>query len=102
MASKATEALAAVQEKIAHRVASRGANERKAGGAGPVTDEQTLVELACECTNSDCDRSLLVPLGVYRRMLEAGNQYLLQAGHHAFPHYRTIVTTGLTRVEERV
>jgi hypothetical protein len=42
-----------------------------------------------------------VPLYVYRRMVEAGDQYLLQAGHHAFPKYRTIVTIGLMRIEER-
>jgi hypothetical protein len=35
-------------------------------------------------------------------VLEAGNQNLLQAGHHAFARYRTIVTAGLMRIEERV
>jgi hypothetical protein len=34
-------------------------------------------------------------------MVEAGDQYLLQAGHHAFASYRTIVTVGLMRIEER-
>ena len=29
------------------------------------------------------------------------DQYLLQAGHHAFATYRTIVTIGLMRIEER-
>jgi hypothetical protein len=42
-----------------------------------------------------------VPLYVYRRVLEAPDQYLLQAGHHAFRSYRTIVTLGLMRIEER-
>ena len=102
MASKATDALATVQAAIAHRVASRDANELKAGVPSPVTDEQALVEFACECTNVDCDRSIQMPLQVYRRMLETGNQYLLQAGHHAFTSYRTIVAAGLMRVEERV
>jgi hypothetical protein len=102
MASDATEALATVQEGIAHRVASREANGVKAREAGPVTDEQTLVEFACECTNMGCDRSIMVPLYVYRRLLQAGDQYLLQARHHAFASYRTIVATGLMRIEERV
>lgn len=102
MASKATVALATVQEGIAHRVGSREANALKAREAGPMTDEKALIEFVCECTKVDCARSVRVPLYVYRRMLEAGNQYLLQAGHHAFTSYRTIVTTGLMRIEERV
>jgi len=61
---------------------------------------QGLVELACECTKEDCERSVKVPLYVYRRMQDA-DQYLLQAGHHAFPQYRTIVSIGLMRIEER-
>lgn len=89
------------QEGIAHRVERRTANERKAT-AQPPTDAQGLVELACECTTSDCERSVRVPLYVYRRMLDAGDQYLLQAGHHAFPQYRTIVSIGLMRIEEGV
>ena len=102
MASKATDALATVQQAIAHRVASRDANELKAGGLSPGADEHVLVELACECTNVDCRRSIQVSLDAYRRMLEAGNQYVLRAGHHAFTSYRTIVAAGLMRVEERV
>ena len=102
MASKAMESLDGVQDGIAHRVASREANERKAAEASPLTDEQGLVEFACECARADCERSIRVPLYVYRRMVEAGDQYLLQAGHHAFTSYRTIVTVGLMRIEERV
>jgi hypothetical protein len=102
VASKATESLTTVQEGIAHRVARRRANEAKAAEASPLTDDQGLVEFACECTRTDCERPVRVPLYVYRRMLEAGDQYLLQAGHHAFPKYRTIVTLGLMRIEERV
>jgi hypothetical protein len=41
-----------------------------------------------------------VPLYVYRRMLDA-DQYLLQAGHHAFLQYRTIISVGLMSIEER-
>jgi hypothetical protein len=41
-----------------------------------------------------------VPLYVYRRIIESGDQYLVQAAHHAFPRYRTIVTLGLMRIEE--
>lgn len=102
MASKAAKSLATVQAGIAHRVASRVANEGRAGEAGRPTDERVLVEFACECTNVDCDRSVKIPLYVYRRLLEAGNQYLLQARHHAFASYRTIVAAGLMRIEERV
>jgi hypothetical protein len=101
MASKANESLEGVQEGIAHRVASRDANGRKAKNT-PAEDEQGLVEFACECTRADCERLIRVPLYVYRRMVEAGDQYLLQAGHHAFTSYRTIVTVGLMRIEERV
>ncbi len=102
MASEATERLTAVQGGIAHRVAQRRANQQKAAEVSPVTDAQGLVEFACECRKVDCERSVRVPLYVYRRVLEAGNQYLLQAGHHAFTSYRTIVTAGLMRIEERV
>jgi hypothetical protein len=91
----------AAQEEIAHRVARREANERKAAEINPETDAQGLVEFACECKKVDCDRSVRVPLYVYRRMVEAGDQYLLQAGHHAFASYRTIVSVGLMRIEER-
>ena len=101
MASEATERLVVVQDGIAHRIARRSANEEKAAELSPDTDAQGLVEFACECRKADCDRSVKVPLYVYLRMLEAGNQYLLQAGHHAFTSYRTIVSLGLMRIEER-
>lgn len=101
MASEATERLVVVQDGIAHRVARRSANEEKAAELSPDTDAQGLVEFACECKRVDCERSVRVPLYVYRRMVEAGDQYLLQAGHHAFTRYRTIVTVGLMRIEER-
>lgn len=101
MASEATERLVVVQDGIAHRVARRSANEEKAAEVSPDTDAQGLVEFACECKRVDCERSVRVPLYVYRRMVEAGDQYLLQAGHHAFTRYRTIVTVGLMRIEER-
>ena len=89
------------QEGVAHRVAQRNANRTKAATADPPSDAQGLVEFACECTRSECERVVRVPLYVYRRMLEAGDQYLLQAGHHAFEQHRTIVSIGLTRIEER-
>ena len=92
---------ATAQEEVAHRSARRRANERKVAGNDPITDAQGLVELACECRRVDCERSVRVPLYVYRRILEAGDQYLLQAGHHAFRSYRTIVSVGLMRIEER-
>ena len=86
---------------MAHHVERRRANERKAAGS-PATDTQGLVEFGCECSKSDCERSVKVPLYVYRRILESGDQFLLQAGHHAFPYYRTIVSVGLMSIEERV
>ena len=101
MASTANEQLATEQEGALHRVARRDANRRASGATGPVTDTQGLVELACECTKVECDRVVKVPLYVYRRMLEA-DQYLLQAGHHAFAQYRTIISVGLMRIEERI
>jgi hypothetical protein len=101
VASRATESLTAVHEGIAHRIERRSANEAKAAEVSPETDAQGLVEFACECARVDCERSVRVPLYVYRRMVEAGDQYLLQAGHHAFTSYRTIVTVGLMRIEER-
>lgn len=90
-----------VSRGVAHRIARRRANEAKAAAANPLTDARGLVEFACECTKTDCERSVKVPLYVYRRLVEAGDQYLLQAGHHAFKNYRTIVTVGLMRIEER-
>ena len=91
----------ATDEVIVEQATRRHANERKAAGTSPTTDPQGLVEFACECSKTDCERLVKVPLYVYRRMVEAGDQYLLQAGHHAFPKYRTIVTIGLMRIEER-
>lgn len=101
MAASVDEQLRSDEEGIAHRVAQRTANERKSAGADPSTDAQGLVEFACECTKVDCDRTVRVPLYVYRRMVEA-DQYLLQAGHHAFTSYRTIISVGLMRIEERM
>ena len=86
---------------VAHRVQRRRANRQLASQAHPPVDAQGLVEFACECAKEDCERVVKAPLFVYRRLLEAGDQYLLQAGHHAFPRYRTIVTVGLMRIEER-
>ena len=85
---------------MTHHVARRRENESKAEGS-PATDTQGLVEFGCECSKSDCERSVKVPLYVYQRILESGDQVLLQAGHHAFPHYRTIVSFGLMSIEER-
>ena len=94
--------MAAEQEGAAHRVARRRANERKAATESPAMDAQGLVEFDCECMRSDCERSVKVPLYVYRRIIDAGDQYLVQAGHHAFARHRTIVSLGLTRIEESV
>ncbi|MDH4176052.1 MAG: hypothetical protein OEW31_05280 [Thermoleophilia bacterium] len=85
----------------AGQAARRRANGRRAGAAATPTDAQGLVEFACECMASDCERSVRIPLHVYRRMLEATDQYLVQRGHHAFARNRTIVTLGLVHIEER-
>jgi hypothetical protein len=90
-----------VEEGVAFRTARRAANEKKASGA-PAKDAQRLVEFACECVNGSCERSVRVPLYVYERVLESGNQYLLQTGHHASGRYRTIVSFGLTSIEEQI
>lgn len=100
MAATGNYVQATEQDGADHRVARRNANRRTSAAARPDTDTQNLVELACECTRVDCERSVKVPLYVYRRMLEA-DQYLLQAGHHAFLQYRTIISVGLMSIEER-
>jgi hypothetical protein len=99
MASSAEQARAE-QDGIAHRVAQRSANRRKCATTDVATDGQGLVEFRCEGTRVDCDRLVKLPLDVYRRMAEA-DQYVLQRGHHAFASYRTIITLGLVRIEER-
>jgi len=100
MAATGNYVQATEQDGVEHRVLRRNANRRTSAAARPETDTQNLVELACECTRVDCVRSVKVPLYVYRRMLEA-DQYLLQAGHHAFLQYRTIISVGLMSIEER-
>ena len=100
MASTASNKLVAAQDDVAHRGARRTANRQKAAELAPTTDAQGLVEFACECMSGDCERTVRAPLYVYRRLLDS-DQYLLQAGHHAFTSYRTIVQLGLMRIEER-
>ncbi len=100
MVSDASKRPVAAEDGVAHRMARRTANRRKADELEPATDAQGLVEFACECTGEDCERSVRVPLYVYRRLLDS-DQYLLQAGHHAFTSYRTIVQLGLMRIEEK-
>ena len=84
-----------------HHQTRRSANRLRAD-AVPEGDAQGLVAFDCECTRPDCERSVRVPLYVYRRILEARNQSLVQNGHHASPRYRTIVATGLMGIEERI
>jgi hypothetical protein len=100
MATSQDEQAGAEQAGIAHRVARRNANRLKYAATDVSTDAQGLVEFGCECTRADCERLLRVPLDVYGRMVEA-DQYVLQAGHHAFTSYRTIISVGLMRIEER-
>jgi hypothetical protein len=92
---------AAIVRGEAHRVARRRANERKLSTLRNAKDADALVEFDCECMSDECDRQVKVPLYVYRRLVEAGTQYLVQAAHHAFPRHRTIVSIGLMRIEER-
>jgi Tfp pilus assembly protein PilX len=101
MARFTDEHVGSEQEGAAHRAARRAENRLRAAETELETDAQGLVEFACECTRADCERTVRVPLYVYRRLLEANHQYLLQAGHHAFEHYRTIVSLGLVRIEEK-
>jgi hypothetical protein len=101
MARYGSQELVTDLDGAAHRVARRAANRRLAQASGPKEDAQGLVELRCECFRADCDRSVRVPLYVYRRLLDSRDQYLLQAGHHAFERYRTIVSIGLMRIEEK-
>jgi hypothetical protein len=100
MATSANELPATEQDGIAHRAAQRDANRRAAGAPGATTDSQGLVEFGCECIRADCERVVKVPVDVYQRMVDA-DQYLLQAGHHAFAQYRTIISVGQMRIEER-
>jgi hypothetical protein len=81
-------------------VERRRDNKLKAAGS-PEADPQGLVEFVCECAKDDCERPVRVPLYVYQRILAAGDQFLLQTGHHATPKYRTIVSAGLMSIEER-
>ncbi len=97
----ASEPPAVAQEGVEHRETRRRANQRKAAAPSPAADAQGLVEFDCECMTVDCERSVRVPLYVYRRMVEADNQYLVQRGHHASERYRTIVSLGLMTIEER-
>jgi hypothetical protein len=85
---------------MAHRVTRRRSNRETADRPSTKTDAQGLLELACECIRDDCERFVKVPPDVYRRILDA-DQYLLQAGHHAFARYRTIISVGQMRIEER-
>ena len=89
------------QDAVGRQVVRRRENGKKAAGANPPTDEQGLVEFECECARTECERSVRVPLYVYRRMVEAGDQYLVQAGHHAFERHRTLVVDGSMRIEEQ-
>jgi hypothetical protein len=102
MASEAIQKLVSAQDGIAHRVERRRANEWKAKELTSEHDAEQRVEFACECKSADCEKSVIVPLYVYRRIIDARDQYLLRAGHHAFASYRTILEIGLTRIEARV
>jgi hypothetical protein len=100
MAASVSEQIAPDENGRAHRVARRTSNRETAGRPAAKTDAQGLLELGCECMQDECERSVKVPPDVYQRMLVA-DQYLLQAGHHAFSRYRTIISVGQMRIEER-
>jgi hypothetical protein len=101
MAVPASEAPPAEHEGNVRSTAQRSRNEQTASAEETTADAQGLIEFVCECTQSDCERSVRVPLYVYRRIVDAGDQCLLHAGHHGFDRYRTIVAVGLMRIEER-
>ena len=65
------------------------------------TDAQGLVEFACECTEGRLRAHRACPALRLPPAARGEDQYLLQAGHHAFEHYRTIVSLGLVRIEEK-
>jgi hypothetical protein len=100
MVTSADEQTGSEQDGIAHRVAKRNANRRRSTATDASADTRGLIEFACECTRVECDLLVKMPLDVYRRMV-AGDQYVLRRGHHAFASYRTIVSVGLMRIEER-
>jgi hypothetical protein len=87
-----------LEEGLLCRALRRAANEQTA--AAHAEDPERLVELVCECRDAGCERTVRVPLYAYCRILEAGDHYLLQTGHHASPRYRTIVAFGLIAIEE--
>lgn len=91
----------AEEDRVAQRRARRLSNQRAVTKLDASVDVEDIVELQCECREIECERSVKVPLYVYRSLLDAGDQYVLQAGHHAFTSYRTIVTLGMMRIEER-
>ena len=101
MARSASGDLVSELDGAAVRAARRNVNRSKALDSTPESDAQGLVAFACECTREDCERSVRVPLYVYSRVLDAKDQYLLHSGHHAFERYRTIVSLGLMRIEEK-
>jgi hypothetical protein len=91
----------AEEDRVAQRRARRLSNQHAVTKLDASVDVEDIVELQCECREIECERSVKVPLYVYRSLLDAGDQYVLQAGHHAFTSYRTIVTLGMMRIEER-
>jgi hypothetical protein len=82
--------------------AERRRNNERIAAAIPTADDQGVVEFGCECAKSDCARSVAIPLYVFRRIVDARGQCVVQTGHHAFPNYRTIIRVGLMTIEERV
>lgn len=87
-----------LEEGLLYRAMRRAANKQTA--AAHAKDAERLVEFVCECRDRACERTIRVPHYVYCRILEAGDQYLLQMGHHASARYRTIVAFGVMAIEE--
>ena len=101
MATSANERLATEQDGISHRVARRDANRRHRPRPAPTADAQGLVELSCECIEGGL-RAAREGAALRLSADARADQYLLQAGHHAFAQYRTIISVGLMRIEERI
>ena len=106
MATAANERLATEQDGISPgRVARRDANRRASAAAQPCATRTHRVSSSSHASarRPTCERLVKVPLYVYRRML-ADRRPVPATGRapHPFAQYRTIISVGLVRIEERI
>ena len=90
-----------VTDGEAHRSARRRANERKAAGSRPATDEQGLVAFSCECMAADCERSVSVPSTSTGGLPRPATSISSRLRTTRSRGHRTMVSEGLMRIEER-